>query len=327
MSQSATSPALETASLEPVAQPAAPKLFGVLNEYGQRVIYANTLEDIEECIHSLSGGKEVAIQDETFGEEDGEVFKYVDLPKGRVYLFLIPHPGAAHAVTKKIFELTSHVGSSSIVYIHHSAIAMLVKLTTLQNFPTILLHNKDEAHSYLSSEIVFNSERELVYSLAQKQRYLETKILPRDEFYNNKVQNKERRGNRRDDDRPARREDAPREKREYRPRNDEEPRQARATKKTESRPATTRKPLAPLTRKTTNRPAAQNNSSWDLGQDDEEIYVPPQDEDERPRQNAWKKTAPPKKAAPKKQASSAMPGITPKMLAMLARMAELEDSE
>ncbi len=167
------------------------KPFGQLDPYGFRILLARNTKDYSECIKaigdSLGAPETPELQDDAFMAGDAErIMKFLQF-EGKVPLYTMFLQNRESGVRRvlDVFELVAHLKKSCIVYVSYSAIP-LFKLSILNNFPTILLHDLDEIQSYFSKNQLGNDEQELLYSLRQKQIYVTQEVKTRKEFAQSK---------------------------------------------------------------------------------------------------------------------------------------------
>lgn len=165
--------------------------FGVLNAYTHRIYIAQTegaADAVLTTIQTANGLDEaIAVKTQVFGDGDDEQeFEYAEpiKGKGKFYIILLKNPGEGRKLVKRVYSLVASLPPaerSVIIYVDHSAIP-LFNLGDLQNFPTVLMHDADARQVYFSAGVMFNSEKELIFGIAQKQEYVMNKILSRKEF-------------------------------------------------------------------------------------------------------------------------------------------------
>lgn len=165
--------------------------FGQLDPYGFRILLARNAKDYAECIKAIGDSLGITatpeVQDDTFMSGDTErIMKFLQF-EGKVPLYTMFLQNRESGVRRvlDVFELVAHLKKSCIVYVSYSAIP-LFKLSVLNNFPTILLHDLDEIQSYFSQNTLGNDEQELLYSLRQKQIYVTQEVKTRKEFAQSK---------------------------------------------------------------------------------------------------------------------------------------------
>lgn len=190
-----------------------PKTFGVLDPYA-RVFVGRNADDITEFIDLLKTTyeikdelkiKDVTLEDDTYKRE----FKCIDAPGlGRVFLILLYNPGVGTKNARDVFEIAAYLKKSLIVWVHYRAI-ICCKPNLYHNFPTILFHSLEEMKAYVGGKILSDDQKEILYSLKQKQTYVKEEVKHREDFAAHKEERAEAIEQKRQERRQAKQEENP----------------------------------------------------------------------------------------------------------------------
>lgn len=185
---------------QPVATP-----FGRLLSYENRALLVQNEKDVEKTIDYFKKVRdfdgEVPIQTAVFTcAGDKKEFQYFQLPGlPRFYLIFLRSPVSGPLEVKRLYELVSCTHVPLIILVHHSAMTN-VKFSGLHNFPIILTHEEEDVEIYINTvyktkheDTLSLDEREVLFSLRQKQTYVCEQIKSRSEFAKQKVAAREAR--------------------------------------------------------------------------------------------------------------------------------------
>jgi hypothetical protein len=169
-----------------------------LQPYMIRIFLAADHSHVKEFVELLQTTYKLpALDIETFKFTHGHrqaTFERVvvpDLPP--IYLILLENSKVGPRRVKAVFDLIAYSkGSSAIIYVHDSAITAF-KLAVLHNFPIVLFHNKSDFESYFTQKYLGDDEREVIFVLKQKQAYVTSQIVFRDDFARMKEQKSSKR--------------------------------------------------------------------------------------------------------------------------------------
>jgi hypothetical protein len=176
------------------------KPFGKLDTYDNRALFVNSEAEITEVIDILKAKHGVSenvvmktvrlVMQTPDGEASGQ-FRYFELPgKPRVYCLTVPNRAAGHTAMKTLFDLAALTRVSIVVYVHPEAIA-LINIPQLHNFPSILLHTQEDVNTYFGGSQFGDDEKEILFCLRQKQKYVVEEIVPRDQRAKDKAAKKQ----------------------------------------------------------------------------------------------------------------------------------------
>lgn len=174
--------------------------FGKLDPYQFRVLLVKNSRDFQDVAAKLyetyglpvPEEHEIQFKEKTFGHGDqAKSHRFLDLPTPvPIYVMFLQNKESAGRKVVDIFEIAHFLKSSTIVYASALAIP-LFKVSLLHNFPTIRLRSPEFVAEYFSDkELIGNDERELLFSLSEKQKYITEEATTRQDFAKKKDDHK-----------------------------------------------------------------------------------------------------------------------------------------